>query len=937
MKRLSLITIAISITAAIEASAQIFVAPDKLEPISGSSVYAICQDNTGAIWLNTNEGLFRYNGNSLENAHSSLPYHAFTVNEDKSLLYAAGHDCIFRFNSMRTHPSRIFVSNLSPEDCAFCAAGDSLIVGYKNCIYVSRGDSLYKVQETGYSAEISCLENIGSGLWAIGLEDGSILATNLESNPVLRASAGSRVLTVSTSQSGTMLWAGLHEGAVIYTSSFEEISRLDSPFLKDVRTICQVNGGTVYLGTPGGLFITGSDGKVKKVLIDGKDNYPVFSVIKDWNGDLWLGTLRYGCFYANLSSYPFRKEFTPESMQMITGLVRDRRGGLSAMTDAFGMYRKDLGEGWSLVEGTQSVKYQFAWYDPARDVIWTSDYRGDLMKIDPQSSSVTCVPVSKSSSENIWCVEPGADTLYVGTSKGLYCFSPEKEEKVSRRIPGIEANVRCLLFHDKGSLWIGTNHGTFVYSPSSGTVEQLFPDNRTLNSAYCSEIARGPDGSVAIALLGRGVVVIRQDGKIDYYNRQNGYLTDNHAKSVTFYGPEILVGCQSGLCIINEQNSLSYSYGGDNAIRASKGCFVPTRNSLLIGGQYGIYEHTVEPENIRASRLNLSFDHFYYNGRALDSDRRLQGLSDLVLGSEVKSFSVEFCTFNYPCVFNHSYEYRLDGLSQDWTGFDPSVPISFQNLRHGKYNLKVRERGGNFPAISLGVRIRPRWYATVLAKIVFFFSLLSLLLLIIHLYIRHQILARELQYEKKESREKIRFFVNLSEEIRTPVNLMIDQLEKYFKNFGAHSPGIEDIEDIYAKAGRIRGMIKDFVDSQSEVPSGEPSSEDNTKRAADTKFLNSATAVVESNMFTEDITTGFLCKELNIGRTTLSTRLRQICDMTPHEFIEDIRLRHAAQMIQDGNKRVNEIASDLRYSSPSYFAECFKKKYGCLPSKYRTG
>ena len=56
--------------------------------------------------------------------------------------------------------------------------------------------------------------------------------------------------------------------------------------------------------------------------------------------------------------------------------------------------------------------------------------------------------------------------------------------------------------------------------------------------------------------------------------------------------------------------------------------------------------------------------------------------------------------------------------------------------------------------------------------------------------------------------------------------------------------------------------------------------------------------------------------------------------MSPRDFIEDIRLRHAAQMLLDGTHRVSEIADELGFSSAKYFTIRFKKRFGVPPSSY---
>lgn len=102
----------------------------------------------------------------------------------------------------------------------------------------------------------------------------------------------------------------------------------------------------------------------------------------------------------------------------------------------------------------------------------------------------------------------------------------------------------------------------------------------------------------------------------------------------------------------------------------------------------------------------------------------------------------------------------------------------------------------------------------------------------------------------------------------------------------------------------------------------------------DYNFLNAAIGAVERNLYSNNLNVAMLCQELHISKTALNTRLRNITGRSPREFIEDIRLRHAAQMLLDSNKLVSEIADELGFSSYRYFICRFKKHFGVTPSQF---
>lgn len=52
--------------------------------------------------------------------------------------------------------------------------------------------------------------------------------------------------------------------------------------------------------------------------------------------------------------------------------------------------------------------------------------------------------------------------------------------------------------------------------------------------------------------------------------------------------------------------------------------------------------------------------------------------------------------------------------------------------------------------------------------------------------------------------------------------------------------------------------------------------------------------------------------------------------MSPHEYIKTTKMNRAIALLQQGNK-IAEVSEQLGFSSPSYFAKCFKRQFGMLP------
>ena len=106
--------------------------PESLESLDNASVYSIYQDGTGAIWLSTNYGLYRYNGNSLELTYEELPQNSICGNSDDISFFAVSRDAFLRYDLQKGTMEKFSVSGVKyPYVASLCPAGtDSLYIGY---------------------------------------------------------------------------------------------------------------------------------------------------------------------------------------------------------------------------------------------------------------------------------------------------------------------------------------------------------------------------------------------------------------------------------------------------------------------------------------------------------------------------------------------------------------------------------------------------------------------------------------------------------------------------------------------------------------------------------------------------------------------------------------------------------------------------------------
>lgn len=104
----------------------------------------------------------------------------------------------------------------------------------------------------------------------------------------------------------------------------------------------------------------------------------------------------------------------------------------------------------------------------------------------------------------------------------------------------------------------------------------------------------------------------------------------------------------------------------------------------------------------------------------------------------------------------------------------------------------------------------------------------------------------------------------------------------------------------------------------------------------DEKLIRKALEYTETNISNPDFSVEELSRELGMSRVHLYKKLSSLTGKTPIEFIRVIRLKRAAQLLEESQLTVSEIAYEVGFNNPKYFRKYFKDEFGVLPSQYGT-
>ena len=194
--------------------------------------------------------------------------------------------------------------------------------------------------------------------------------------------------------------------------------------------------------------------------------------------------------------------------------------------------------------------------------------------------------------------------------------------------------------------------------------------------------------------------------------------------------------------------------------------------------------------------------------------------SDIYLSYKQNNITVEFASFNYNNDRNRLFEYRLEGFDKAWTQ-TTGTTITYTNLPPGEYILRARPLAGKEnldEEVHLNIHVSAPFYATVWAYFFYLLCLLGVMIAFIRFKTCQAALKSSLEFERKEKERieelnqvKLRFFTNISHEFRTPLTLILGQIEVLMQ-MDLGTTIYNRILRIYKNAWHMRNLISELLD-----------------------------------------------------------------------------------------------------------------------------
>lgn len=476
------------------------------------------------------------------------------------------------------------------------------------------------------------------------------------------------------------------------------------------------------------------------------------------------------------------------------------------------------------------------------------------------------------------------NNIWAGTASGeIFCYNPEKETYTKLNcFKDIENTNIYYIFEDaEHNLWLASDFGLHMYNIDTGDCKIYTAENSELPDNIIRAIAEDKQGNLWVGSLVGGLCVFDNNfNLVKNYGETYDFYAVNHimcdSKGRMWIGSQndlfliknqtddsvLRVGKVSGLTETNiraivegktdyeiwlsstngisqlDLNTMHINYfDATNGIVYGDylyGSVAKTKDGkIYFGSQNGIAWFNEKTPQTEFPFRKATFTKFSIT----DNKNHLNQFIDIPFQDNIElkynqnSFQIGFNVLDYSVSKKIEFAYKMEGLNGGWFLVNNGNEVTFRNLKPGNYTFKLKSRVQNNAwsnnINTLTIHILPPLWLTWWMKSIYFIITLVILFYVINFYKRKLKIENDLQLEKKSrqrehelNEEKLKFFTNITHELRSPMTLILGPLEDLITE-GNLTPEqykkLHMIHRISNKLLRIVNQILEFRKSENKV------------------------------------------------------------------------------------------------------------------------
>lgn len=836
--------------------------------LSDPIVRSVYQDEVGRMWFATNDGLNMYDGNSVREFRQqkigSATINTHRVSEitgnGDGYLYLRSYSNIIALN-LKTESMEVIVDRSVQT---FFYENKKLWLAIGNTIHLYDTDlkKIVRIFRMPFNVlQInSIVQDTKGNLW---------LATS--ANGLLRFSPHNKTIRKFFEDTRGRKVFRDKDTNIWYTTQSDGVFNVDAKKLQLIahfkhnpnnpntikdgfnRAITQDDRGNIWLGTNNGLTsIEYKTNKISRFKSSSRANSltssSINSLYTDRSGVVWIGTYFGGVNYFNPSKqnyvYIVSAELNNLTFPAISTFCEDKNGHVWVGSEGGGLYcYNPISQSFEIFNtnnsGLSSNYIKKIIIDANENALWiAADNSGLINKLDLRTRKINSYKINLADSKSpsaIFSLAATDKTLYLGTEIGVIEFDKASLNAafVYRQNGQFNASTNDLYIDSKNRMWFAINSYPVSYSLKNFELSYYtynFVHSQFESNGISNIFFEDMQGRIWLGTNGYGLLLLNEDQASFGYVPNFDVLKDRSIQALAETNDHMFVSTTQALYVYNKKTKAmsqkNFVNGFPLKSLIKRALYIAANKDIYIGGipTFVIYNEAdlVSESKILHIQLNKLIVN---NAEVLPGDKSnileqaLAFTSNVKLKHNQNFVSLLYATDNY---FNNNsefIEYRLKGYDQDWISPKLGNAITYTNLTPGKYLFEIRSKDDINVVRRLRIHVQPPFYATIWAYLFYVVVALIIAYYVVREYHIRLKLKTSLDYQEREKQQieemnqsKIRFFINVSHEIRTPITLVLAQTETLLNMPNMHSKTRNKIMNIHRHLLSLKHLVTELMD-----------------------------------------------------------------------------------------------------------------------------
>ncbi|MDB4088364.1 histidine kinase [Flavobacteriales bacterium] len=680
-----------------------FISYSKNQGLAQSQVFDIAQDSKQYLWVATQDGLSKFDGNTFVNFYEKDGLESSVINS----LFIDDDDNVWVTTSKGI--SIVKGDNIIPfeHNKLFEDKKIGEVIIQEDKIWISTdNDGIFCFQKKEKSAKYLLIKEYRKDFHDIKIKDISLF--------------------------GSKLYVSTSNGIFIIKNSKSE----KFPFLinEDIYSVSENSKGELWIGTTQkGIYLLNKT-ELKSINQSNSELLNDFTtnILVDKNDKVWVSS--------NTSLTEISLEHTLENYTKKNGfnfisqvVFEDDEGNIWIGTDGNGLVKFTNKEFLYLTEPEQLHSgLIISVGEDVKGNLWLGTFREGICRINEKSFTSYNVRDSKLPNNNVWTsLLDKNGKFWIGTSEGLACYKNNSFTTFTED-DGLPSNKVQSLFQEVSSvMWIGTRDGVAYYKNKIFHALDSFPFTNV------RAIASTQDGYY---WFGTNEGLVFYDG-FEANLIEDKLLLGNKVYSISSYGNKLWIGTANGLIYYDGNKFEQFDYSNENNESVINFLLIDNANYLWIGTNNGVFTLNLNSfhkgiKEVNSYTINNGLIGMETNLNSIFQDSKNNiwfGTSDGInvfqrakekVDNSIKpkvnltnvklffeeenwleklknkdelSFSYKKNTFTF---YYHSnffkdptsvrYSYKLDGANEDWSPMEEISLSRYPNLSHGDYTFMVK-------------------------------------------------------------------------------------------------------------------------------------------------------------------------------------------------------------------------------------------------------